>query len=205
MVFTELQELLLDVERGKANPQSVRTGINPELYSILQQCVTVASSAHHVTLPPTEHAQSKQTSVLGIKPDHLRQVDPRRGALQQHLESVQQSIIPELESRLKEKCEKVVEYHSLPSSLSSHSRKSRGLAFAKAAQLPLVIEEELKQLKEQEEVVQLQKHRAEEKFWEYYQVSFKFSTRSVNVVHCVICRVSVSLWMQRLNWYKNTD
>lgn len=182
VVFTELKEILLDVERGKASPQSVKIGINPELYSVLEKCVAIASSAYHTSLPPTEHAQSRQASVLGIKPDHLRQVDPRRGALQQHLESVQQSIIPELEARLKEKCEKLVEYHSLPSSLSSHSGKSRGLTFAKAAQLPLVIEEELKQLKEQEEVMLLQKRRTEEKFWEYYQSLCESLDASVELV-----------------------
>lgn len=196
VLFTEIQELLLDVERGKVSPQSVRLTSSPELYAMLQQCVVLATAAHHTTLPPTEHAQSKQSSVLGIKPDHLRQIDPRRGALQQHLQSVQQSIIPELESRLKEKCERMVEYHKSPRE-SPHSERSRGLAFAKATQLPAIIEAEIKQLKEQEEKVQQQRRRTEERFWGYYHVSlqsFLEVSRALCIV-CVIVTITASLWV----------
>ena len=199
-MFTELQELLLDVEQSKVSSEPVHLKGNLDLYSMLQQSVTVATAACHIASPPTEHAGSRQASILGIKAEHLRQIDPRQGALQQHLQATQQSIIPELESRLKSKCEELVEYHDV-SKQSSHSGKNKALAFAKAAQLPAVIEAELKQLQEQEEIRKL-KQQSEEKFWEYYNVRCQqlilFSGTLLYVYDYIRC--FVSLWICQLNY-----
>ena len=50
---------------------------------MLQESLILGSALQHLSLPATEHPRSADVSLLGLKGDVLRSLDPRRGTLQQ--------------------------------------------------------------------------------------------------------------------------
>ncbi|XP_065828504.1 HAUS augmin-like complex subunit 4 [Oscarella lobularis] len=164
-IFNELEELLIDYELSQSSADSgVKLASSSDVYEVLQESLILGSALQHLSLPATEHPRSADVSLLGLKGDVLRSLDPRRGTLQQHLEGIQQSVIPELESRLKNRCKKLVHAH-----FSEREGESDRLVLAKAAQLSGVIEAEVKKINEERAKVRRQQIVEEEKFWEYYK------------------------------------
>ena len=130
------------------------------------------------------------------------------------MHSLQQKLIPELEARLRKKCECVVSFHDssaagtgikiLPCSSDKKDAlfkfswtemsmfpfsESSSLMFAKASQLPALLDSEKQKSEEERKQLIKDKSARERQFRQYYQVCYSYSTSSMvgdNMFNCVI-------------------
>ncbi|XP_068721228.1 HAUS augmin-like complex subunit 4 isoform X2 [Montipora capricornis] len=131
-LYSELKELLIDYDLRKQDVHPSSSAA--QLFEALKESFAQAEALDYLNFHP--EGGEKTVTLLGLKAENLMG--------QHHKKSVYQSIIPELESRLRSKCETVASFHK-PSKQIDDSQ----LLFAKATQLPALIENE-KQSVEQE-------------------------------------------------------
>lgn len=157
-LYTELKELLTeyDMKKQEVHPSS----ITQQLYEALKVSLAQAEALDYLDYHPEGGEQS--ATLLGLKPEHLLSGEHQKKSIHQ---SFQQNIIPELESRLKSKCEMLASFHK-----PAKQAESEQLSFAKATQLPAFLENE-KQLLDQE-IKQLHYNRMlrDKQFRQLYEV-----------------------------------
>jgi len=135
-LYSEIKELLIeyDLKKQDVHPSSTTS----QLYEALKASLAQAEALDYLDFHPEGGEQS--ATLLGLKKEHLTGEHEKISVHQ----SLQQSIIPELESRLRSKCETVASFHKPAKQVENEQ-----LSFAKATQLPAFLENE-KQLLEQE-------------------------------------------------------
>jgi len=135
-LYSELKELLIeyDLKKQDVHPSSTTS----QLYEALKASLAQAEALDYLDFHPEGGEQS--ATLLGLRKEHLTGEHEKISVHQ----SLQQSIIPELESRLRSKCETVASFHKPAKQVENEQ-----LSFAKATQLPAFLENE-KQLLEQE-------------------------------------------------------
>lgn len=135
-LYSELKELLIEYDMKK---QHIHPGsTTSQLYEALKESLAQAEAVNYLDFHPEGGEQA--ATLLGLKPEHLIGEHQKKSVHQ----SFQQNIIPELESRLRSKCETVASFHKPAKHVENEQ-----LSFAKATQLPAFLENE-KQLLEQE-------------------------------------------------------
>ncbi|KAL9976210.1 hypothetical protein ACROYT_G013482 [Oculina patagonica] len=157
-LYSELKELLIeyDMKKQEVHPSSTMS----QLYESLKESLAQAEALDYLEFHPEGGEQS--ATLLGLKPEHLLTGEHHKKSIHQ---SFQQNIIPELESRLRSKCETVASFHK-----PAKQAENEQLSFAKATQLPAFIENE-KQLLDQE-IKQLHHNRMlrDKQFRQLYEV-----------------------------------
>lgn len=130
-LYSELKEMLIDYDIKK---QEIHPGSNTaQLFEALKESLAQAEALDYLDFHP--EGGERSVSLLGLKAEHI--------ISQCHKKSLHQGIIPELESRLKSKCETVANFYK------PEKQNDSQLLFAKATQLPALLENE-KQTVDQE-------------------------------------------------------
>lgn len=156
ILYLEVQELLLDYElRSQDVSLSSR---DQQFQKILQQCLTQAEIRDYLDFSPDP---SSKVSTLGLTREELNAQNPYK----KHLQSLQQALIPEIEERLRKKCETLVVAHD-PQNSSTESTK---LTFAKSSQLPAIVENDKHQLEEEKNLLKEDFVKKDKQFAAYYQ------------------------------------
>lgn len=132
-LYTELQELILHHQLQSSQSTS---SANSEFYGAVADQLTQAEIVDYVDCNPEPGSDVK---LFGLTAEKLEQFGPKKLTKQ----AVQQRVIPDLESRLRHRCETLVSYHS--SSQKSSSGDGR-FELAKASQLPTIIANEHQEL-----------------------------------------------------------
>lgn len=156
ILYHETQELLLDYEI-KSQDVSLSSR-DQQFLKVLQQCLTQSEIGDYLDFSPDP---SSKVTTLGLTREELNEQNPYR----KHLTSLQQALIPEIEERLRKKCETMVVAHD-PQNSSSESMK---LTFAKSSQLPAIIENDQHRLEEEKRRLKEICVKKDRQFATYYQ------------------------------------
>ncbi|XP_045192379.2 HAUS augmin-like complex subunit 4 [Mercenaria mercenaria] len=156
ILYLEVQELLLDYEL-KSQDISLSSR-DQQFHKILQQCLTQAEIGDYLDFSPDP---SSKVTTLGLSREELSAQNPYK----KHLQSLQQALIPEIEERLRKKCETLVVAHD-PQNSSTESTK---LTFAKSSQLPAIVENDKHHLEEEKHQLKEDFVKKDKQFAAYYQ------------------------------------
>ncbi|CAH1270434.1 HAUS4 [Branchiostoma lanceolatum] len=157
-LYHELEELLLDHDIRKQ--ESEIPAAESQFYTAVQECLTTAEVCEYLECGPDRR---KDVTLLGLTREQLQQNNPHR----KNLKSLQKKLVPLVEERLKKKCTAVFSFHESSSNLSTDPGE---LQFAKASQLPLVLERERLDLQEKKRQLQQDRAARDRQFWQYYQI-----------------------------------
>ncbi|KAL5021616.1 hypothetical protein ScPMuIL_000771 [Solemya velum] len=155
LLYHELQELLLDYDL-KGQEVSLASE-DRQFHKILQQCLTMAEIEDYLDFSPDP---SSKVRLLGLSTEELQHQNPYR----KHLQYIQQKLIPEVEDRLRKKSENFVNFHE-----PHNTSDSSNLIFAKANQLPSLVESDQRKLVEEKRQYKNDRSRSNKQFWLYYQ------------------------------------
>ncbi|KAL8570497.1 hypothetical protein ACOMHN_034532 [Nucella lapillus] len=155
LLHREMQEIILDYDlKGRD------TSLSPadyEFKEILEQCLNYAEAEDYLYFSPD---LGSNVSLLGLTPADVHTYNPYK----KEIPSMQQKLIPELEDRLRRKCENLVSvFHS------STLTDSSSLAKAKASQLPAIVERSLRVMEEEKQHLKITQEKREKQFWTYFQ------------------------------------
>lgn len=156
----EIQEMILDYDL-RAHDTGLSTA-DKEFKEILEQCLNFAEGKDYLSFSPDP---SSKVTLLGIQPEDLQSRNPYK----KHLPSLQQKLIPELEDRLRQRCETLVDMFQSSSATTAESLSSNDLALAKASQLPAMVEHSIQTLEEEQKQVKGTREKREKQFWLYFQ------------------------------------
>lgn len=156
VLYHETEELLLDYELKSLDVSL--SSRDQQFHKILQHCLTQAEVGDYLdfSLDP-----SSKVTTLGLTREDLRE----QNSYKQHLPSLQQALIPEIEERLRKKCETLVIAHD-PQNSSSESTK---LTFAKSSQLSAIVENDKHHLEEEKRLLKEIYVKTDKQFAIYYQ------------------------------------
>ncbi|CAB4011961.1 HAUS augmin-like complex subunit 4 [Paramuricea clavata] len=147
----------------------------------MKEALTSAEAVDYLDFNP--EVGGLDVTLLGLKADQLHKNDA-------HKMVFQQGLIPELENRLKSKCEQVAQYHQTAKSKEKDSK----FAFAKATQLPSIIEAEKLCLQEDKKQPRAHRMSKSTQHVQYYQTL----VRSLEVSEKLITEY-------KLEWQKKYD
>ncbi|KAK7114231.1 HAUS augmin-like complex subunit 4 [Littorina saxatilis] len=155
ILHRELQEVILDYDL-RSRDTSLSTA-DKEFKDILEQCLNYAEAGDYLSFTPDP---SSKVSLLGLTPGDIHENNPYK----KYIPSMQQKLIPELEDRMRRRCENFVSIFHTPTLTDSSS-----LALAKASQLPGMVERSLRVLEEEKQQLKDTRERREKQFWVYFQ------------------------------------
>ncbi|XP_028392642.1 HAUS augmin-like complex subunit 4 [Dendronephthya gigantea] len=153
VVYEELKEIVFDYETNKLAQESE---FSTQTYKAMKEALISAEAVDYLDFNP--EISGTDVTLLGLKADRLHQSDPNKMLLQQ-------GIIPELENRLKSKCEEIAQYHEPSKSKETDSK----FAFAKATQFPALLAEEKSHLQEDKKQRQADRMLMSAQHVQYYQ------------------------------------
>ncbi|XP_071819668.1 HAUS augmin-like complex subunit 4 isoform X2 [Apostichopus japonicus] len=154
ILHCELHEIMID---GQIPKQQMQEEAQTEQYNnALRECMSTAEAYNYLYPRPDTTAEGTST-LLGLMPDDLMKSNPNM----KRLPVLQQQFIPQLESRLKHKCEEIASCN-----FSSHTGGSEQLAFAKATRLPDILKQACTQLEDEREKSRLDKAIIKKQFWQ---------------------------------------
>ncbi|XP_050395830.1 HAUS augmin-like complex subunit 4 [Patella vulgata] len=155
VLYHEVKELILEY---KIKGQDVSLCSDDKKFvEILHKCLNYKEIVHYLDFSPDP---SVKATLLGLTNEDVHRHNPYK----KHITSLQLRLIPEIEDRLRKKCEDLVHYED-PNSYSEGSR----LTLAKASQLPATVEILKKKLEDEEKLLKQDRIRREKQFWVYYQ------------------------------------
>lgn len=154
ILYHELHELMIDREILKSEIQD--DSQSEQYIAALSECVGTAEVCNYLK-PRTDTTAEVASTLLGLTPSDLEKFNPNM----KKLAVLQQQFIPDLESRLKLKCEEVASCHFSP----SYPGKEQ-VSFARAARLPDILKEECMKLEEELLKSQLDKAQINVQFWQ---------------------------------------
>ncbi|XP_025076361.1 HAUS augmin-like complex subunit 4 isoform X2 [Pomacea canaliculata] len=155
ILHRELQEIILDYEL-QAHDTALSTA-DKEFKEILEQSLTYAETFDYLLFNPDP---SSQVTLLGLSPEDIESHNPYN----MHLPSLQQKLIPDLENRLRQRCENLVGVFC-----SSYLRaESSTLTMAKSTQLPALVERSQALLDENRKQLKQIRSMREKQFWRYF-------------------------------------
>ncbi|ELU12924.1 hypothetical protein CAPTEDRAFT_198726 [Capitella teleta] len=155
VLLSNLKDLLLESQmRGSkiATPSS-----SAQFYETVQNMLTHAEIGDYIHCDPETGGER---TLFGLSNDDLRLKKP----FEQHSKSIQQRLIPELESRLRKRCEALVGFYD-----SVTDAESAKLTFARTSELPTNLEQDLQKLKLDEREIKKEQSIQETQYSEYYQ------------------------------------
>jgi len=176
VLYSSLQDWLMEQASGvNKHNHGQHTDKNLQYHSAVQECLALAEIGDYLQCSQLE----PNTTLLGLNFDDIKKLNPHG----KHIASLQQQFIPEIEAKLRNKCENLVSIHQ-PNVQSQDSR----FAFAAASQMPGVLEEELEQLERERKQLAHDKYSREKQFWHYYKTLLE----SLEVLERLITRHRLS-------------
>lgn len=169
-LYREVEELLMDYEI-KSQECSLSSE-DKQFQTALQECLTMAEIGDYLDCNPEPGSNA---TLLGLTKEEIQRQNPYH----KHLPYLQQKLLPDIEERLRIKCERLVTYHD-----PGNGTESNRLAFAKASQLPAVIDSECHQLKQMKSKLEKEKYIKDKQFWLYYQTLLD----SLSLLEKLICQ-----------------
>lgn len=157
ILYAEVQELLLDYELKSLDVSL--SSRDQQFHTVLQHCLIQAEIGDYLDFSPDP---SSKVTTLCLTREELNRQDPYK----KHIQSLQQVLIPEIEERLRKKCENLVMVHDPQSSNSAESNK---LTFAKSSQLPSIVEKDQQCLTEEKRQLREDFVKKDKQFAIYYQ------------------------------------
>ncbi|XP_070576012.1 HAUS augmin-like complex subunit 4 isoform X2 [Ptychodera flava] len=170
LLHLELQEFIMDYEI-KCHDITPSTDTK-QFYEAVKQCLYSAEVCDYLDYNLASTSEDS-TTLLGLKKEDVLRNNPHR----KRLHSIEQQLIPKIEERLRKKCETLVTYHQ-----PQKSESTSELSFAKAFQLPSVLERECNVLKEEKKQLRHDKAKRDKKFWQYYQALIEWSNLLTQVI-----------------------
>ncbi|XP_033101548.1 HAUS augmin-like complex subunit 4 isoform X2 [Anneissia japonica] len=155
LLYDELQELLLenDIKNLEMNPNSAKA----QYQDAVKTCLYTAEVENYLLT----NGQDDEPGLLGLNKEALHRSNPHRNRVQ----SIQQQLIPQIEERLQQKCQALVDFHEAPSDKDSSDK----LVFAKATKLPDVLQAECSKLEEEKNKLKMARAKRDKQFWQYFQ------------------------------------
>ena len=153
-LYTELKEMLRDYDVSSLD--TAMSSQDKQFNTILQESLNLAEIAEYLECSPDP---GSKTSLLGLSKDELLERNPQK----KYLPSVQHKLIPDIEYRLRKKCETVVSYHDIESSTEDEQ-----LLFTQSTQLPAQIETDLHRLQELKQRQKTCRENKDKQFMLYY-------------------------------------
>lgn len=181
VIYEELKDVLLDHEISKTDHASDKH--TDQLYKAMKDALTAAEVVDHLDCNP--EVSGSDVTLLGLKSEQLKESDAHKMVLQQGL-------IPDLEKRLKAKCEDLTYYHHDDTAKMQDTDPK--LAFAKATQLPAMLEAEKLCLEEETKLLRQDKILKSTQFVQYYQTL----VHSLEVLEKLITH-------HKMDWQKKYD
>jgi len=175
LLYEELQEMLLDHDLNAQKQPSAAS----QFYAAAKESLALAEIRDYLRSSPDPDIQE---TLLGLKEEDLERHNPHK----KHLSAIQQQLIPDIEAHLKKKCETLVSMHEL--SAGSSGGEPDRFTFARASQLPGLLEGELDELEEQERQLTKLRYSRERQFWQYYKAIME----SLEVLEKLITRHRLS-------------
>ncbi|XP_038070091.1 HAUS augmin-like complex subunit 4 isoform X2 [Patiria miniata] len=154
----ELQEFIMDQEI--AGHDVAPSSSAAQLHEAIKHCLYTAEAADYLHPNPTASDEAQPCTLLGLTTEQLQRANPHHKRLQ----SLQQQLIPQIEDRLRKKCEELVSFHQ-----SQPDSETDQMAFAKATRLPDLLLSQSSQLEEEERKLKLDRAHRDKQFWQYYQ------------------------------------
>lgn len=154
--YLELQDLLMDhqLRLVQSTPCS-----NTQFYKTVRECLALAEIGDCLHCNPDP---CSDTTLLGLTPEDIKRHHPH----QKRMASVQQKLIPEMETRLRRKCERLLTFRDSPDT----DTESHDHTFVKCTQLPGILEMEKRSIEEEERLLKKDRAIREKYFWQYYQM-----------------------------------
>ncbi|KAI0231662.1 hypothetical protein LSAT2_017971 [Lamellibrachia satsuma] len=153
--YLELQDLLMDhqLRLVESTPCS-----NTQFYKTVKECLALAEIGDCLQCNPDPCSEA---TLLGLTQEDIHRNHPHK----KRLSSIQQKLIPEMEARLRRKCERLLTFHDSPNT----DPESQDHTFVKCSQLPGILEMEKHSIKEEERLLKKDRAIREKYFWQYYQ------------------------------------
>ncbi|KAK3726769.1 hypothetical protein QZH41_010411 [Actinostola sp. cb2023] len=155
-LYSEIKTILTENEIDKQTKSTLDS--TDQVYNALQTAISSAEAVDYLDFTPEG---GDEVTLLGLKPEELL---PSSAHLRNQQQSFQQHVIPELESRMKSKCEMIVSIHN-----PINENDSRGLSFAKAGQLPAILAKEKKTLESEKRLLEQDHMMIDQQFRQYYK------------------------------------
>ncbi|ESO98216.1 hypothetical protein LOTGIDRAFT_187302 [Lottia gigantea] len=156
LLYSEVKELILDY-KIKAQEISLCSD-DKKFVEILQKCLNYKEIGDYLDFSPDP---SVKVMLLGLTEEDIQRHNPYK----KHISALQVRLIPEVEDRLRKKCEDLVHFEDPNTSNPDNSR----LTLAKSSQLPAKIEILKKKLENEERLLKQDRVKREKQFWVYYQ------------------------------------
>jgi len=135
IILNELQDIVLE-HHARKNRESVSVE-ELQVHEMLQEALRNADAKSYLRISWTEE-DAKSGNIFGLTEEKLGHKESKKRNIQQIL---QQYFVPDVEQRLKERCIKLMKLWD-----SKAEGESDGLSLAKAAKLPLMVENEVKKI-----------------------------------------------------------
>ncbi|RDD46921.1 HAUS augmin-like complex subunit 4 [Trichoplax sp. H2] len=161
-VLDELKEYLTECESLPKNGSTSIKNNQLQLCKIVSESLMLAELNDYVNLGTTK--DGTKLALLGVSCEHLSQLNPCKRSVQQYLSSVQQVLIPEIETRLRKRCENLAEYYN-PNSQDD----GEPMTFANITELPELIERDKRRVDDEKANLTKVAVLRRRKFWQYYQ------------------------------------
>ncbi|XP_014666374.1 PREDICTED: HAUS augmin-like complex subunit 4 [Priapulus caudatus] len=164
LIYHELQELLLDHQIVSDTSRQ-----KEQVYKQLQTQLTHSEIADYIYNVSSHRADTKvetrpekrSTDMLGITKDIIDKSCPEQVDIS--------PVIAELEQRWQEKCKTLSQFHDC----SDIPKGNEVAVLGKAIQLPGIVEEEIHQLKREEQALQQDRQKRTKHYWHYYEALVK--------------------------------
>ncbi|OWF49879.1 HAUS augmin-like complex subunit 4 [Mizuhopecten yessoensis] len=155
ILYHELEELLRDYDI-KSQDTALSTE-DRQFHTILQETLTRAEISDYLDCSPDP---TSTDTLLGLSKTELSQQNPHR----KHLPFIQQKLIPDIEKRLREKCDSLINFHQ-----TGLEEDDVEPAFNPTTQLPALVESDKHQLQKTKAQLKTVKHNKDKQFWQYYK------------------------------------
>lgn len=155
ILYHELEELLRDYDI-KSHDTALSTE-DRQFQTILQESLTRAEIADYLHCSPDP---ASKNTLLGLSKAELAQQNPHK----KHLPFIQQKLIPDIEKRLAETCDSLINFHQ-----TGLDQDDIEPSFSPTTQLPALVESDKHRLQKTQAQLKTIRHDKERQFWSYYK------------------------------------
>ncbi|XP_060068539.1 HAUS augmin-like complex subunit 4 [Ylistrum balloti] len=155
ILYHELAELLREYDI-KSQDTALSTE-DKQFHTILLETLTQAEISDYLDCSPDP---SSKDTLLGLSKAELSQ----QNRLKKHLPFIQQKLIPDIEKRLREKCDTLNNFHQI--GLEEGDIEP---SFNPTTQLPALVESDKHRLQKKKAILKKVKHDKDKQFWLYYK------------------------------------
>ncbi|XP_064599310.1 HAUS augmin-like complex subunit 4 [Liolophura sinensis] len=155
VLYEELSNLTMSYE--KKDGEEELSAEDEEVRSLLQDSLTYAEVGDYLEVSGDS---STGSALLGLSRQDLEERNPYR----QHIPTLLQRFLPELEGGLRQKCEQIVTAYYTP-----HHTGDQKLQLAKASQLPGLLETEAQHLENNKKQLKMDNLKMHKQLWRYFE------------------------------------